>query len=105
MPAETTLTRAGLAIAVYRRLGISRLESGQLIDQLFEQIADALSAGEDVKISSFGAFRIRHKGARIGRNPKTLQDTPIPPRSVLVFRASQLLKQRIDEGMSRSEEP
>jgi integration host factor subunit alpha len=49
-----------------------------------------------VKISSFGTFSVRRKGRRIGRNPKTGQEVPIMPRRVLIFRASQVLKDRIN---------
>jgi integration host factor subunit alpha len=55
-----------------------------------------------VKISSFGTFSVRQKGRRIGRNPKTGQEVPILPRRVLVFRASHVLKQRINSERGQS---
>jgi integration host factor subunit alpha len=65
-------------------------------------MVSALERGESVKISSFGSFSIRAKGKRIGRNPKTGEEVPILPRRVLVFRASQLLKSRINDGLAKS---
>ena len=59
---------------------------------------DTLVSGENVKISSFGSFSIREKGERIGRNPKTGVEVPISPRKVLVFKASHVLKDRINQG-------
>ena len=56
----------------------------------------SLVADGVVKISSFGTFSVRRKGRRIGRNPKTGEEVPIMPRRVLVFRPSQLLKDRIN---------
>ena len=61
-------------------------------------ISDALVSGETVKISSFGTFSVREKGARMGRNPKTGEEVPIEPRRVLVFRPSHILKDKINEG-------
>jgi integration host factor subunit alpha len=61
-------------------------------------VSDALTRGETVKISSFGSFFVRQKGQRIGRNPKTGQEVPIRPRRVLVFRASHVLKNRVNAG-------
>ena len=61
------------------------------------QISDALGRGETVKISSFGTFSVRQKGQRIGRNPKTGEEVPILPRKVLVFRPSQVLKNRVND--------
>ncbi len=54
-----------------------------------------------MKLSSFGSFGIRSKGQRVGRNPKTGQEVPITPRRVLVFRPSNIMKQRINAGLSR----
>jgi integration host factor subunit alpha len=61
----------------------------------------SLERGDTVKLSSFGSFGIRDKGQRIGRNPKTGQEVPITPRRVLVFRASNIMKQRINDALSR----
>jgi integration host factor subunit alpha len=88
----TTLTRADLSEAVYAAVGLSRQESALLVDVVLEEIMQALVAGEQVKLSSFGTFSVRHKRQRVGRNPKTGQEVPITPRRVLVFRASQSMK-------------
>ena len=93
---ENTVTRAQLAEAVYQEVGLSRNESAELVDVILEEIAQALIRGETVKLSSFGTFQIREKGERIGRNPKTGEEVPILPRKVLVFRASHVLKDRIN---------
>ena len=93
---QETVTRADLSEAVYQEVGLSRNESAQLVEQVLDEMADALVRGEMVKISSFGTFSVRQKGQRIGRNPKTGQEVPILPRRVLVFRASHVLKQRIN---------
>ncbi|MEO0034553.1 MAG: Integration host factor subunit alpha [Pseudomonadota bacterium] len=98
--AEKTITRAQLGEAVYQEVGLSRNESADLLEAVLEEIAQALAEGETVKISSFGSFSVRAKGQRIGRNPKTGEEVPILPRRVLVFRPSQLLKKRINDGAS-----
>lgn len=92
-----TLTRSDLSEAVYREVGLSRNESADLVESVLQHVSDALVAGETVKISSFGTFSVREKGARIGRNPKTGQEVPIEPRRVLVFRPSHILKDKINE--------
>jgi integration host factor subunit alpha len=96
--AERTITRAQLSESVYQEVGLSRNESADLLEMVLGEIASALTRGESVKISSFGSFSIRSKGQRVGRNPKTGEEVPILPRRVLVFRPSQLLKSRINEG-------
>ena len=94
-----TVTRADLSEAVYQEVGLSRNESGDLVETVLNEISDALIRGEMVKISSFGSFAVRQKGERIGRNPKTGEEVPILPRRVLVFRASHVLKNRINQSL------
>ncbi|GLR80616.1 integration host factor subunit alpha [Azospirillum sp. TSH100] len=94
---QNTVTRAQLSEAVYQEVGLSRNESADLVETVLDEISDALARGEMVKISSFGSFQVRQKGERIGRNPKTGEEVPILPRRVLVFRASHVLKNRINE--------
>lgn len=91
-----TVTRAQLAEAVYQEVGLSRNESAELVESVLKEISDALGQDEVVKISSFGTFTVRQKGQRVGRNPKTGEEVPIFPRKVLVFRASHVLKDRIN---------
>jgi integration host factor subunit alpha len=99
---EQTVTRAQLSDAVYQEVGLSRNESADLLELVLNEMVAALERGESVKISSFGSFSIRSKGKRIGRNPKTGEEVPILPRKVLVFRASQLLKSRINDGLAKT---
>jgi integration host factor subunit alpha len=98
-----TVTRAQLSEAVYQEVGLSRNESAELVETVLNEISDALTRGEMVKISSFGSFGVRKKGKRVGRNPKTGQEVPINPRRVLVFRASHVLKDQINASLAKSQ--
>ncbi|HKK37393.1 MAG TPA: integration host factor subunit alpha [Paracoccaceae bacterium] len=95
-----THTRLDLTEAVYREVGLSRNESADLVESILGHVSDALVRGESVKVSSFGTFQVRQKGARMGRNPKTGEEVPIEPRRVLVFRPSHILKDRINQSLS-----
>lgn len=99
--ASNTLTRSDLSEAVYREIGLSRNESAQMVETILARISSALVSGENVKISSFGTFAVRDKGARMGRNPKTGEEVPIDPRRVLVFRPSHIMKERVNGGRTR----
>jgi integration host factor subunit alpha len=96
-----TLTRADLAEAVVRKVGLPRNESQDLVELILSEIAVSLAGGDQVKLSSFGSFGIREKGERVGRNPKTGKEVPITPRRVLVFRPSNVMKERINAGAKR----
>jgi integration host factor subunit alpha len=90
-----------LAEAVFQKVGLPRNESAEIVELVLREIVASLERGDTVKLSSFGSFGIRDKGERVGRNPKTGQEVPITPRRVLVFRASNIMKQRINDALSR----
>jgi integration host factor subunit alpha len=90
-----TITRSQLSEAVYQEVGLSRNESSKLFESILDKLSETLAKGEPVKLSSFGSFSVRSKSERIGRNPKTGEEVPILPRRVVVFRPSQVLKDRI----------
>lgn len=96
-----TLTRANLADAVVRQVGLSRNESHELVEMVLNEVCNSLEDGDQVKLSSFGSFGVRDKGERIGRNPKTGEEKTISPRRVLVFRASAIMKDRINSRLIR----
>jgi integration host factor subunit alpha len=91
----TSVTRADLVEAVYRKVGQSGMESAGLVEVVFKEITDCLERDETVKLSSFGSFVVQSKGPRVGRNPKTGVAVPIPPQRVMVFKPSATLKKRL----------
>ena len=94
-----TITRADLCEAVYQKVGLSRTESADLVENVLDEISACVVRGESVKLSSFGSFLVRDKGERIGRNPKTGEEVPISPRRVMVFKPSNVLKQKINAAL------
>ena len=98
-----TLTRADLAEALVNKVGLPRNESQDVVELVLNEISLALARGEGVKLSSFGSFGIRQKGQRVGRNPKTGEEVPITPRRVLIFRPSNIMKERINDGLSATQ--
>ncbi len=97
--AGKTVTRADLCEAVYQTVGLSRTESATLVELVLDEICSAIVGGEAVKLSSFGSFIVRRKGERVGRNPKTGEEVPILPRRVMVFKPSNVLKQKINDKL------
>ena len=95
-----TLTRMDLNEPLFREVGLSRNESADLVESVLNHLSDALVAGNNVKISSFGTFKVCNKTQRIGRNPKTGEEAVITPRRVLSFRPSHLMKERVTSSNS-----
>jgi integration host factor subunit alpha len=96
-----TLTRADLAEAVFEKVGLPRNEAAEVVELVLKQIVYALERGESTKLSSFGSFGLRQKSERIGRNPKTGDIVPITPRRVIVFKASNIMKERINATLNK----
>ena len=95
-----TLTRADLCEAVHDEVGLTRQDCAGLVERTLDLVTSELEGGATVKLSGFGVFQVREKRARVGRNPKTGEPAAITPRRVIGFRASQVMKARIDEALS-----
>jgi len=96
-------TRQSLADLVYKELGISKSEASNFIDDIFNLISFELEKKNKVKIANFGAFNIREKKQRIGRNPKTKEDKVISSRTVITFKPSKILKNKINKTLNVGE--
>lgn len=97
---STTITRADIAQTIFEEVGLSRTDSAYFVDSILDEMADAIAEEEALKISGFGSFVLRKKDERIGRNPKTGVEAPISSRTVMVFRASHVLKDLIANSNS-----
>ena len=93
---KKTWTRNDIIESISEKVGLSLTDSSSIIEEIFEQILSELEKGNDVKISSFGTFSVRHKKTRIGRNPKTGIEVPIKERNVVTFSTSNVLKSQFN---------
>jgi integration host factor subunit alpha len=92
------MTKAYLAEKVYQKLSCTKNEAFDLVELTLETLKEALAKEGHVKISGFGNFIVKQKAARKGRNPQTGVEITITPRKILTFKASQVLKVRINQG-------
>ena len=90
------LTKADMAESLFNELGLNKKEARELVDSYFEELIASLAVGENVRLSGFGNFDLRDKSARPGRNPKTGEEIPITARRVVMFKAGQKLKARVE---------
>jgi len=98
--AGRTVTRADLTEALHNEIGLTRQDCAALVERTLDLVAEAMARGETVKLSGFGVFQVRAKRQRMGRNPKSGEPATIDPRRVIGFRASQVIKARIDRALS-----
>ncbi|MBE6451087.1 MAG: integration host factor subunit alpha [Alphaproteobacteria bacterium] len=91
-----TITRADVAETIYEEVGLSRKDSGDILDMVIDEIKSELVKGNDVKLSSFGTMALRKKNPRVGRNPKTGVEAEISARTVISFKPSQNMRKAIN---------
>jgi integration host factor subunit alpha len=91
-----TLKKEDIIARVFDLAEMSKTESKETVETLFEVMKETLERGEDVKISGFGKFQVKEKNRRRGRNPRTGQDMTLRGRRILVFRTSPVLRQKIN---------
>lgn len=99
------MTKAEIVEKVYEKVGFSKKDVAQVVEEIFEIIKRTLEKGDKVKISGFGNFSIRQKRARRGRNPQTGGEITIEERRVMTFKASQLLKKVINSKPEARTQP
>jgi integration host factor subunit alpha len=90
-----TLTKADIVAEVYAKGLLSKAEAADAVERSLELIKEALAQGEEVLVSGFGKWSVRAKTERRGRNPQTGDPLTLPPRRVVTFRPSRVLKARV----------
>lgn len=89
------MNKAELVTAVAKKTGLSKKESEQAVNATFDAITETLVAGEKVQLVGFGAFEVKERGARVGRNPQTKEEITIPASRVASFKVGKALKDAV----------
>ena len=90
-----TLTKADIVAQVYAQGHLTKAEAAAAVERGLDLVKDALSLGEEVLVSGFGKWSVRQKAERRGRNPQTGEPLILPPRKVVTFRPSRVLKAKV----------
>ena len=90
-----TLTKKDLVLAVARDTGITQVDVKRVVQRALDQLVENLKEGKTVELRNFGVFKVRQRAPRRGRNPKTGQEVPVPPKRVVVFKPGLLMRQDI----------
>jgi integration host factor subunit beta len=92
------MTKAELVEEVARAAELTKKDSEVIVEEVFKNIIQALNRGEKIELRGFGSFRVRHRDARRGRNPKTGEPVDIPAKRVPYFKPGKELKELINDG-------
>jgi integration host factor subunit beta len=102
-----TMTKRELVIRVANKLGMTQSDVAKVIEGTFDTISQTLADGERWELRDFGVFEVKTRASRIGRNPRTGDQVPVPERRVVTFRPGKKMKELVSgtEGAEGYEEP
>lgn len=100
-PNIQTLTRADISDAVYHEIGLSKSDSDKMVQDVFDHISNALVAGNNVKLTNFGSFKLSLKKERVARNPKTGETAIVSARRVLTFKPAAQMIDRVTHALAK----
>jgi nucleoid DNA-binding protein len=89
------MTKKDIVLKITDSTGIKQVDVKKIVQKTFDVIVDALMQGDKVELRNFGVFKIKERRARFGRNPRTGQSVPVPPRKVVVFKSGLEMKQKV----------
>jgi integration host factor subunit beta len=102
---RSAMTKADLISVVAKRLDITQVQAGIIVEAALRSIVSALQGGQEVEIRGFGSFRFRNRAPRKGRNPKTGERVDVPPKKIPYFKMGKELKALLNAERPAEETP
>ena len=99
-----TMTKRELVIRVANKVGMTQSDISKIIEAAFDSISQALAEGKRWELRDFGVFEVKTRASRIGRNPRTGEQVPVPERKVVTFRPGKKMKEMVASGAVPQEE-
>ncbi len=89
------MTKRNFAIKISEKIGVNQILVKKVIDEFLNEIIETLASGEGIELRNFGVFKVKNRKERIGRNPRTGEKVPIPPKRIVYFKVGKVLKERV----------
>lgn len=89
------MTKKDIVLKITDQTGIKQVDVKAIVQATFDTIVESLMRNEKVELRNFGVFKIKERRARFGRNPRTGESVPVPPRKVVVFKPGLEMKEKI----------
>ena len=100
-----TMTKRDLVVRVANELGMTQSDVARIVEGVFESISRTLADGKRWELRDFGVFEVKTRASRIGRNPRTGEQVPVPERRVVTFRPGKRMKELISANPSKGASP
>ncbi len=92
------MTKKDIVMKISSEIGVKQVEVKEIVQKTLDSIIDALSSMDRVELRNFGVFSVKHRKGRKGRNPRTGEEVPVPPKAVAVFKPGLLMKEKVEKA-------
>lgn len=89
------MTKKDIVLKISQEIGAKQVDVKRVVQRTLDCVVESLSRGEKVELRNFGVFKVKARRGRTGRNPRTGQTVPVPPKRVAVFKPGLIMKQKI----------
>lgn len=89
------MTKKDIVLKIAQETGVKQIDVKRVVQKTFDQIVESLAQGERVELRNFGVFKVKSRRGRTGRNPRTGDVVPVPPKKVAVFKPGLVMKQKV----------
>ncbi len=89
------MTKRDIAASISEETGITQIVVQKVVQKTLDYIVDSLSSGENIELRNFGVFKVKSRRGRLGRNPRTGDEVPIPPKNVVIFKPGKVMKEKV----------
>ncbi len=89
------MTKKDIVLKVASETGLKQLDAKKIVQRSLDAIVESLSKGETVELRNFGIFKVKSRKGRTGRNPRTGEKVPVPPKRVVTFKPGLIMKRDI----------
>lgn len=93
------MTKKDIVLKITDETGLKQVDVKRVVQKTFDCIVESLTRGEKVELRNFGVFKLKERRSRTGRNPRTGETVPVPPRKVVVFKAGLEMKQKSNKKL------
>lgn len=93
------MNKSGLIEVLAEKAGVTKKQSEQIVNLIFDSMKDALVSGDRIEIRGFGSFMVKQYGSYMGRNPKTGEKVPVPPKKLPSFKVGKELREKVNSSL------
>lgn len=100
-----SITKKNIVKSISNEIGLTQKVTKEIVEKVFDAIVDSLVVNQRLELRNFGVFEVKKRAARIGRNPKTSREVPIPEKYVVTFKAGKEMEERVQRLIKERELP